>query len=396
MLHPYTPQTSAPARGEGAPLIALLLLFLAALTSPAFAQSSWSNVARVVVIGDLHGDYPKFEDMIRSAGLVDARGDWVGGQTHLVQLGDVPDRGPDTRRILDHLMRLERQAEHAGGRVHALIGNHEGMMMLGDLRYTVAGEFAAFADRRSANRRDAYYRRVVQYLRAQKSKEPPPAFDAAYRAQFDAAHPLGWVELRAAWSKSGAYGRFTLSHNAVIRIDDTLYLHGGIGPAYAASDPDTINRGVRAALEAENEADPVLSEAGPLWYRGLAMNEEAAETPNLQAVLAHYGVSRIVVGHTKRAPTILPRFGGRVILTDVLVPSGAADPHAYLVKEGAALFTVHRGTRVPLTGDTCAYLGAIAALDPQPSPVAPLRSGCPGAPPSPAPAAAPGETDRPR
>src|SRR5262245_20493020 len=128
-------------------LLSAIFLTLA-FASPADAEtSSWSGVQRVVVFGDLHGEADKFEAMLRDAGLVDAQGDWAGGQTHFVQLGDVPDRGPNSRAILDHLMRLEPQAKRAGGYVHALIGNHEAMNFLGDLRYTSASEFASYADR---------------------------------------------------------------------------------------------------------------------------------------------------------------------------------------------------------------------------------------------------------
>ena len=100
-------------------------------------------------------------------------------------------------------MRLEREAQRAGGYVHALIGNHEVMNVEGDLRYAVPGEFAAFADRQSARRRDAYYERFVAAIRAQPPATGLPTFDAAYRAQFDTEHPLGWVEHRAAWATTG-------------------------------------------------------------------------------------------------------------------------------------------------------------------------------------------------
>jgi hypothetical protein len=357
-------------------------LLISALALPARAQSAWDSVARVVVMGDLHGDYAKFEDQLRTAGLVDARGNWAGGRTHLVQLGDVPDRAPDTRRIMDHLMRLERQAPRAGGYVHALIGNHEAMNILGDLRYTVAGEFAAFADRDSARRRDIVYQRTLEYLRAQPQPEgtPPPVYDEAFRAQWEAAHPLGWVEHRVAWSKNGPYGRWVLEHDAVIRIGDTLYLHAGISPGFLSYDLDTLNRAVRDAISAGNEADPVLGDLGPLWYRGFALNEEALEAPQVQATLEHFGVARIVVGHTKVAPTVFPRFNGRVIIADIAAPAGYADPHAYLIQEGGALTTVHRGRRAPLRAstlqETCAYLAAVAALDPSGSPVAHARAEC--------------------
>ena len=181
-------------------LAGLVLALGLSLAAPAFAaQTAWDHVARVVVFGDLHGDYGKFHDMLARSGLIDARDNWRGGATHLVQVGDVPDRAPDTRKILDLLIKLEPQARRAGGYVHALIGNHEAMNMEGDLRYTTPGEFAAFATSSSAAIRDRYYAMVVAALKAHPPPEGLPKFDAALRAQFDAEHPLGWVEHQIAW-----------------------------------------------------------------------------------------------------------------------------------------------------------------------------------------------------
>ena len=352
---------------------------------PALAQpqSQWDGVARIVVIGDLHGDYEKFADIVHDAGLVDERGNWIGGRTHLVQLGDVPDRGPDTRRILDLLMRIEPQARRAGGYVHALIGNHEAMNMEGDQRYTSAGEYAAFADRDSARRRDQFYERTVEYLRAHMPESERPTFDEAFRTQWESQHPLGYVEHRLAFAPSGEYGRWIAGQNAVIRINDTLFMHGGLGPSFADADRDRLNQAVRAALRGSPEAafpDVLTNEEGPLWYRGFAVHLETDEQANVDEVLAHNGVSRIVVGHTKRAPTVFPRFGGHVILTDIAVPPGRDDPHAYLIIEGDDLTTVHRGRHVPLHAatqqQTCAYLSQVAAADGPDGPVATLASRC--------------------
>ncbi|HEY1416100.1 MAG TPA: metallophosphoesterase, partial [Caulobacteraceae bacterium] len=142
-------------------LTALLAAAVVGLALPApAAQTAWDHVARVVVFGDLHGDYAKFHDMLSKAGLIDARDNWSGGQSHLVQVGDLPDRAPDTRKIVELLIKLEPQARRAGGYVHALIGDHEAMNMEGDLRYTTPGEFAAFAASGSAQLRDRYYAAV--------------------------------------------------------------------------------------------------------------------------------------------------------------------------------------------------------------------------------------------
>src|SRR5207302_1770421 len=95
--------------------------------------------------------------------------------------------------------------------------------------------------------------RVIEALKANPPASGLPTFDEAFRAKFDAEHPLGWVEHRAAWSPSGVYGRWVLSHNAIIRIDDTLYLHGGVGPEFVSFDMDTLNKAVVSALRHEPE-----------------------------------------------------------------------------------------------------------------------------------------------
>src|SRR4051794_21566435 len=119
------------------------VLFLLACIA-AVAQS-WDGVERVVAVGDVHGSYSEFTTVLRYAGLLEpAKDKWAGGKAHLVQLGDIPDRGPDTRRIFDLLLDLEKQAKKAGGMVHPLIGNHEAMNIYGDLRYTIPEEFASF------------------------------------------------------------------------------------------------------------------------------------------------------------------------------------------------------------------------------------------------------------
>lgn len=361
---------------------ALAGLFLAA--TPAFAQAQWDNVSRIVAIGDLEGDYEKFTDMLRTAQLIDARNNWSGGAAHLVQLGDIPDRGPNSRMIMDLLMRLEPQARRAGGYVHALIGNHEAMNVEGDLRYTHPGEYAAFVTRNSARERNRYYERYVRALRANPPAAGLPAFDAAYRAQWDIEHPLGWVEHRAAWSPTGRYGRWIATHDAAIRINDTLFVHGGLGPSFAAAPRPGMNDAVRLNVRGrESPAFPDIqhNQEGPLWYRGLSQNPEASETANLENILRSQGVARVIVGHTKVTSTVLPRFNGRVLIADIAVPRGHSDPHAFLIFENGGWTTVHRGQRVPVTASTpqatCDYLGRIAALDNGSGPAADLaRSQC--------------------
>ena len=130
----------------------LLASVIVAIALPGLAatiQDDWQGVARIVAIGDIHGDYDNYMAVLKNAGVVNRRGRWAAGKTHVVQVGDIPDRGPDTLKIIEHLQKLEKQAKKAGGRLHLLIGNHEHMNIMGDLRYVHPGEYEAFETRNS-------------------------------------------------------------------------------------------------------------------------------------------------------------------------------------------------------------------------------------------------------
>jgi len=242
------------------PVLLLFLLVLAA-APPLAAQAEWTGVERVVAVGDVHGDYDGFVEILRSAGVIDEKDRWIGGKTHLVQAGDVPDRGPATRKVMDLLMALEKQAAKAGGHVHALIGNHEAMNMYGDLRYTTPGEFAAFRTGES------------EQLRANLWEQESRGLASADRKKWEAEHPLGWVEQRTEFGPKGTYGKWIRSHNAVVKINDAIYLHGGISPKYVTKSLNQINEAVAAELSDVTkikDGSPLTAADGPLWYRGLA------------------------------------------------------------------------------------------------------------------------------
>ncbi len=358
-------------------LLALVVLCLTSACASAKSRSEWDGVERIVAVGDVHGDYNQFVRVLTDAGVIDDRLKWAGGKTHLVQVGDMVDRGPDSRKAIDLLIDLEKQAKRKGGYVHALIGNHEAMNVTGDLRYVHPGEYAAFAGRRSESLQSNYYRQVIDYIKSTTPEEQWPVFDAAYEANFRKVHPLGFVEHRRAWEPRGRYGRWVIGHNTVIRINDTLFVHGGLSGKYAALSLDDLNEQVRDELKNPSSVtaeSTIRDAAGPLWYRGLAMDDpDSAEAEaRLDAMLENRNAQRIVVAHTPITGSILPRFDGRVIVVDVGLAAHYGARVACLVIEGNELYALHRGQRIDLPNDDDAveaFLRRAASLDPEPSPV---------------------------
>jgi len=88
----------------------------------------------IYVMGDLHGQYAKATRILQEAGLLASDLSWSGGEAELWFMGDFFDRGPDGIGCLDLVMRLQTEAAAAGGKVEALLGNHE-PLILGALRF---------------------------------------------------------------------------------------------------------------------------------------------------------------------------------------------------------------------------------------------------------------------
>jgi hypothetical protein len=330
----------------------LTSLLLSQMAAAREVQDTWSGVERVVAVGDVHGDYDQFVAVLRSAKLIDGAGKWSGGKTHLVQTGDALDRGTDGRKVMDLLMKLEQQASRAGGRVHALIGNHEAMNLYGDLRYVAPQEYETYRDKNSEKLREKAYKRHQEQLKTQ----PPPGgllvVDEAYRKKWESEHPLGFFERQTLFAPEGTYGKWIRGHNAIVKIGQAVFLHGGIGPKYAAYSLKMINDRVREELDdfQKLQGGMVTDPDGPLWYRGLAGGDEPSLEENAKKVLANLGVERIVIGHTVTDGTVVPRFGGKVLMIDIGLSRvyDSAGRMACLVIENDKPYALQRGARVEL------------------------------------------------
>ncbi len=102
-------------------LLAMVLFGSTGLSGSEIRQHRWDDASRVVVFADVHGAYHALVDLLKKTGVIDKSLSWVGGSTHLVSLGDLLDRGGESRKVLELLMRLEEEAQRDGGRVHVTL-----------------------------------------------------------------------------------------------------------------------------------------------------------------------------------------------------------------------------------------------------------------------------------
>lgn len=299
-------------------VLAALLASLAG-AGPAFGQPS---PARIVAVGDLHGDYDAWIDIAKAAGLIGSNLRWTAGKTVLVQTGDITDRGPDSLKIIRHLQQLQRQARSAGGQVIILLGNHEAMQVTGDLRYVHAGEYAAFADRQSERRRDQAYEANKAAIEAYFRTKDATLSPAAIKALWIAETPLGKVEHNTVWGPNGELGKWAATLPAVAKVGSTLFVHGGISANYALVPMSEVNRRARDAIQngTSDRAAIINDEFGPLWYRGLVTGTGAGGRPTaaneLAVALRAYGAKRLVIGHTPSLKGVVIDFDGQLVRID--------------------------------------------------------------------------------
>ena len=339
--------------------VAMLPALLGVFCHAVAGEWTFDDVERVVAISDIHGAYGAMVKTLQQAEVIDKELHWSGENTHLVIVGDILDRGPNSRQAMDLLMRLEGEAVQAGGRVHVLIGNHEAMNLIGDLRYVSKEEYAAFVDDELAEDRDRWFTAYVE-KRGIDAAEPE-----AQQREFDKRFPPGFFAHRKAFAADGKYGSWLLTKPIMIVINETAYVHGGVSPMVAEIGLDGVNeqlhgemvqyvrqleilegdglllptdgfythaqklQDLATLLTTDEKVAAAVSDVirlndsdlhaadGPLWYRGNVACSELIEVDRLSESLHAIGAERVVIGHTPtNGRRILERFDGTVVEVD--------------------------------------------------------------------------------
>lgn len=242
------------------------------------------DAEQVMVIGDIHGGYDSLVLFLKNNGVIDAALNWSWGNGHLVFVGDIFDRGDMVTEALWLIYRLESQALRSGGMVHMILGNHEIMVLSGDIYY-VSDKYLLMSDRLNVN---------YSYL----------------------------------FSKRTVLGQWLRSRNTITRINGHMFVHAGLSPDITelGLDMQEINENIRFFLNHPDRMEngtvsraSLMEKNGPFWYRGyLEGNHEYdhLSEKGLQQVLEYFDAGYIFVGHTN-VDQVTPLYQNRVFAIDV-------------------------------------------------------------------------------
>ena len=259
------------------------------IPSPDRREFEFKGVDSVYVLGDTHGNYDEVVQILQNSKLIDETHQWIGGNAHLVFLGDVLDRGMDALRLMWFIYELEQSAFSNGGQIHLILGNHEIMVMSNDLRYVAAKE------QHLANMHQVSYQQLY--------------------------HPTRSI-----------LGRWLSTKPVALKIDGILFAHAGIimesslksfndkvyeytqTPIFSHLMEQPFDTVSFSQNEREEQKDYLYNSFGPLWFRGYIETDTLGSY--LNAILLNNRAKLHVVGHTT-VPNISTLYNGKLIATNV-------------------------------------------------------------------------------
>lgn len=239
------------------------------------------KASKQFILSDIEGNFGAFRKLLQAGGVIDSALHWSFGNGHLILNGDFFDRGDQVTEVLWLIYSLEEPAKAAGGYVHYILGNHEQMNISFDYRYH-ATKYASSA--------------AVMQL----------SYDSLF-------------------GRHAELGRWLRSKNIVEKVGSNLFAHGGISADmnYLSMSLQEINALARPYYDDTTfqYKDPRLNfiygDTGPMWYRGYYMTQPLASGSQVDSTLDHFGVSKIITGHSIMSDVITSWYGGHVLNTDV-------------------------------------------------------------------------------
>jgi len=250
----------------------------------------------IAALSDFHGKYDLMIELLTHNNIIDKNKNWAFGKGHFVITGDIFDRGDKVTEILWFLYDLEQQAKKAGGDIHLTLGNHEVMVLNGDLRYL-----------------------HPKYVETAKQLNKP--FEQLFSAD-------------------SIIGNWLRSKPVLVKVNNMLFSHGGFHPSLATEKRSLVEINsifkdnlIKAELDKPRAgfAKFLHKTNGVIWYRGYFASDypkdskkrdNGATSTEIDLLLKHFDVKHLIVGHTSQKQ-IETRYQGRVIAIDSSIKRGS-------------------------------------------------------------------------
>ncbi|XP_062172350.1 shewanella-like protein phosphatase 1 [Alnus glutinosa] len=297
---------------------------------------------RIVAVGDLHGDLDQARCALEMAGVLSSDGQdlWMGGETVLIQLGDILDRGEDEIAILSLLRSLDLQAKAKGGAVFQVNGNHETMNVEGDFRYVEYGAFDECIDflEYLDDCRNDWNEAFVGWIGVSERWKEERKMSQNYWGPLNLVKKQKGVIARSMLLRPGGPLACELAQHAVaLKVNDWVFCHGGLLPHHVAYGIERMNREVSHWMRGLSESDnsppiPFIATRGydsVVWnrlYSRDVLDLEDYQIKQIHSILKEtlqaLGAKAMVVGHTPQTLGVNCKYNCSIWRIDVGMSSG--------------------------------------------------------------------------
>ncbi len=232
----------------------------------------------IYVLGDIQGAYDEVINVLVDLQLLNTKGQWTGGNTHVVSLGDFVSQDSSTIKVLELFKQLQENAESAGGQFHLLLGDKELQHITNHLE---GGDRQLTSDQ-------------VQWL-----------MNLPFVIQIN-----DQVFAHGGLSKD-------LAKQTLSELNQTL-TDGFIQPYEKDSSIVTQNQSTKASSMSKNPVSELLfSHDNPALYQGNKICHPYFEADNLANILHNWSASRLWVAHsTSRKHQLISRFNQMLMMID--------------------------------------------------------------------------------
>ncbi|KAK7276055.1 hypothetical protein RIF29_17186 [Crotalaria pallida] len=295
---------------------------------------------RILAVGDLHGDVKQARSALQMAGVLSSDGQdlWTGGETVLIQLGDILDRGEDEIAILSLLRSLDKQAKAEGGAIFQVNGNHETMNVEGDFRYVDSGGFDECDDflEYINESEDDWDETFIGWADVSERWKKDRAMSRSYWGPWNLVKRQKGVIARSILFRPGGPLSCELArHPVVLVVNDWVFCHGGLLPHHVEYGIERMNKEVSEWMRCLNENDktpPFIATRGydsVVWNR--LYSRDAPDLVDYQAkqvssileeTLQAVGAKAMVVGHTPQTTGVNCKYNCSIWRVDVGMSSG--------------------------------------------------------------------------
>ncbi len=283
-------------------------------------ECEFDGVERVVAISRVTGEIERLRALLEQMEVIDAQGDWIGGETHLVQMGNVFGRSEYVDEAARYLWELQNQAEEAGGAVHVLLGMTEYTILLNQPAQLDYKSYARFAGDNAAERKQELLERNLEEYSEFLGDNPKRDF---YLERFENFFEISVFEGAAEFfdtiARGTEFGDWLRSRNAVVRINDIVYSCSGISPSYKDLHIVEINQRIRNDIASKDlYLEPRLDLQSPIWWSGPLTGSDGDIHFVIEDVLQEMGIPMMMIGRTRFTEAVTRR--GRLIYVESRIP----------------------------------------------------------------------------